>query len=170
MKIGGNIVIGLIIACSPVSSQAQVPHILGTWKLNIAASKMAGPPPQSEVRSYRLTQDGVLIGVAVTIDAQGQPNFLQFAAKPDGKDYPEFSTASAARYLIDRTPPQRTYAEKPTADPHRVQWIDKAGGRVLAAGQKWVSGDGKRLSFTVDAKDEQGRAIQHLYVFDRTGP
>jgi hypothetical protein len=169
VKIRRNRLIGLLIACSPVVS-AQVPHVLGTWKLNIDASKMEGPAPQSEVRSYRLTQDGVLIGVAVTVDDRGQPNFLQFAARPDGKDYPEFSTGSAAQYLIDRTPPPRTYAEKPTADPHRVRWIDKAGGRVLAAGEKWVSKDGKRLSFTVDAKDERGRPIQYLYVFDRTGP
>ncbi len=170
MKLGVNIVIGLLIACSPLLSSGQVPYIIGSWRLNIAASKMQGRAPQTEVRSYRLTAEGVLIGVAVTIDDRGQPNFLQFAARPDGKDYPEFSTGSAAQYLVDRTPPPRTYAEKPTADPRRVQWTDKAGGRVPAAGEKWVTKDGKRLSFTVDEKDEQGRAIRYLYVFDRTGP
>src|SRR5262245_7124739 len=92
MKIAASLVASLIIACSSGVSHAQVPAVLGTWKLNIAASKFPGPPPQTHVRSYRLDKDGVLVGVAVIVDAQGRPNFLQFAAKVDGKDHPEFST------------------------------------------------------------------------------
>ena len=170
MKIPARWLVGLCLAGSALAAQAQVPYIVGTWKLNVAASRLDGPAPQSEVRSYRLSPDGVLIGVAISVDDRGRPGFLQFAARPDGKDYPEFSTDSAARYLIDGTAPPRTYAEIPTADPYKVRWVDKAGGRVLASGEKWVSRDGKRLSFTADAKDQQGHPIQYLYVFDRTGP
>jgi hypothetical protein len=36
-------------------------------------------------------------------------------------------------------------------------------------GEKWVSTDGKKLSFTADTKDQQGKDRQLLYVFDRTG-
>jgi hypothetical protein len=128
------------------------------------------PAPQTHVRSYRLADDGMLIGVAVIVDAQGRPSFLQFAAKIDGKDYPEFNTDSAAKYLSDGTKPPRTYAEIPTADPLKVKWVDKMGGKLLFAGEKWVSPDGKKLSFTVDTKDEQGKDVQYLYLFDRTGP
>ena len=28
---------------------------------------------------------------------------------------------------------------------------------------------GKKMSFTVDTKDQQGKDVQYLYVFDRTG-
>ena len=56
----------------------------------------------------------VAIQVTFIVDAQRRPSFLQFAAKPDGKDYPEFSTESAAKYLIDGTTPPRTYAEIPS--------------------------------------------------------
>ncbi len=38
---------------------------------------------------------------------------------------------SAAKYLSDGTPPPRTYAEIPTADPRKVKWIDKMGGKRL---------------------------------------
>ncbi len=170
MKIAASIIAGLILGCGARASHAQVPAIVGTWKLNVAASKFPQPAPQSEVRSYRLTDAGVLIGVAVNIDAQGRPNFLQFAAKPDGKDHPEFDTRSAAEYLADGKAPVRTYAEIPTADPRKVHWIDKAGGKIISSGEKWVSGDGKQLSFTVDASDPKGNKVQYLYVFDRTGP
>ena len=103
MKIAAGILTGLCLSCGSWAVHAQVPAVLGTWKFNIKASKFPGPAPQMEIRSYRLTDGGVLIGVAVNIDAQGRPNFLQFAAKPDGKDYPEFDTASAAKYLADGT-------------------------------------------------------------------
>ena len=170
MKIAACIVVGLLIAGSFGVSHAQVPAVLGTWKLNVPASKLPpGPPPQTQVRSYRMTDGGILVGIAVTIDAQGRPNFLQFAAKLDGKDYPEFSTDSAAKYLSDGTAPPRTYAEIPTADPLKVKWVDKAGGKLLFSGEKWVSADGKKMSFTLDTRDQQGKDVQYLYVFDRTG-
>jgi hypothetical protein len=65
--------------------------------------------------------------------------------------------------------PPRTYAEIPTGDPLKVKWVDKVGGKLLFSGEKWVSIDGKKLSFTVDTKNEQGKDVQYLYVFDRTG-
>jgi len=164
MKIAARSIVALLIALGWSLSHAQVPAIIGTWKLNVEASKFPGPPPQTHVRSYRLGDDGVLIGVAVIVDAQGRPNFLQFAAKVDGKDYPEFSMDSAGKYLSDGTKPPRTYAEIPTNDPLRVKWVDKMGGKVLFSGEKWVSADGKRMSFTVVAKEGEA-----LYVFDRTG-
>jgi hypothetical protein len=170
MKIAASIIAALFFTWRPVASQAQVPFIVGTWKLNVAASKVPGPAPKTEVRSYRLTGNGVLIGVAVTGDAQGRPNFLQFAAKADGKDYPEFDTESAAKYLSDGAVPPRTYAQIPTSDPRKVRWVDKAGGEILVFGEKWVSLDGKTMSFTVETKNNQGKDAEYLYVFDRTGP
>jgi len=169
MKIAASLVATLVIACSSGALRAQVPAVLGTWKLNIEASKFPGPPPQTHVRSYRMAENGVLVGVAVIVDAQGRPNFLQFAAKVDGKDHPEFSTDSAAKYLSDGTAPPRTYAEIPTDAPLKVRWVDKQAGKLLFSGEKWVSADGKKMSFTVDTKDQQGKDVQYLYVFDRTG-
>jgi hypothetical protein len=169
MKIAAGIIAGLILACGSWASYAQVPAIIGTWKLNVAASRFPEPAPQAEVRSYRLTDGGVLIGLAVNIDAHGRPNFLQFAARPDGRDYPEFDTRSAAEYLAQGKAPFRTYAEIPSADPLKVHWVDKADGRIISSGDKWVSKDGKLLSFTVDATDPKGNKVQFLYVFDRTG-
>lgn len=156
-------VAALAIASLSAPAPAQVPYIEGTWRLNVAASHLAGPPPQSHVRSYRMGPDGVLVGLAVVVTPNGAPNVLMFAAKPDGRDHPEFDTQTAARYLADGSAPPRTYAESPTQDDHRVRWVDKAGGRILASGEKWVSPDGKTMSFTVDGTEE-------LDVFDRTGP
>lgn len=169
MKVTSCIVAALLIACGSAGVHAQVPAIIGTWKFNPEASKFPGPAPQTHVRSYRLAEGGVLIGVAVVVDAEGRPSFLQFAGPVDGKDHPEFNTESAAGYLSAGTPPPRTYSETPTSDPLRVKWLDKMNGKLLFSGERWVSADGKRMSFTLDTKDPQGKDVQFLYVFDRTG-
>jgi hypothetical protein len=161
--------IGLLLACFSITAQAQVPHVVGTWQLDVAASRLPGSAPQIHVRRYSLTADGMLVGTAVVVDSHGRPSFLQFAAKPDGGDYPEFDTSTAAQYLIDGSTPARTYAERPI-DSHTVEWVDKVHGEVVASGRKWVSADGQTLTFTVDAQNERGEAVQYLYVFDRTGP
>ena len=149
---------------------AQVPYIEGTWKLNVKASHFPGPPPQTHVRSYRLGPDGVLVGQAVVVEANGAPRFLIFAGKLNGQADREFDTQSAAQYLADGTIPPRTYTESPTPDDHRIKWVDRIGDRVLFSGERWVSPDGKTMSFTVLPPDNNDPAAQQLYVFDRTGP
>jgi hypothetical protein len=160
-------VVGLVSAVvGPRAAQAQAPYIVGTWNLNVAASHLPGPPPQVHVRRYSLAPDGTLVGLAIVVDAAGSPYFLQFAAKADGKDYAEFDSRSLAALQIDGTQPNATYAET-TVDSHTVEWVDKQGGKVTAHGRKWVSADGKTLSFTAEGTNGRGEAQTFLFVFDR---
>ena len=41
--------VALLLAWAAVA-EAQVPHIIGTWTLNVAASRLPGPPPRTHVR------------------------------------------------------------------------------------------------------------------------
>jgi hypothetical protein len=164
-----RIALALLLTCCSIPAHAQLPHVIGNWKLNAAASRLPGPAPQTHVRRYSLAADGTLIGVAVVVDAQGNPGFLQFAAKPDGKDYPEFDARTAAQYLMDGSAPTATYAETPI-DSHTVEWVDKHEGRVTARGRKWVSADGRTLSFTALVKNERNEEVEFLFVFDRIDP
>jgi hypothetical protein len=158
---------GVLLTTAVLAADAQVPAVVGNWKLNVAASKLPpGPAPQTHVRRYSLAPDGTLIGLAVVVDDRGNPTFLQFAAKPDGKDYPEFDARTAAQYLMDGTPPPATYSETPV-DERTVEWVDKYEGRVTARGRKWVSEDGQTLSFTALVTNERGEPLELLFVFDR---
>lgn len=160
-------VVALSLTLCAGRAHAQAPHIVGTWKLNVAASHLPpGPPPQMHVRSYELADDGTLIGLAVVVNAQGHPSFLQFAAKPDGKDYAEFDSRSLAQLQIDGTKPRQTYAETPV-DSHTVEWADKRDGRVVAHGRKWVSEDDKTLTFTAIFRNDKNEEIEYRFVFDR---
>jgi hypothetical protein len=159
-------VTALSLALIAPQVHAQAPHIVGTWKLNVAASHLPGPPPQVHVRSYQLAPDGTLIGLALVVNAQGRPNFLQFAAKPDGKDYTEYDSLSLAQLQIDGTKPTTTYSETPI-DARTVEWTDKRDGRVVSHGRKWVSEDGKTLTFTALATNANNEQIEYRFVFDR---
>ena len=157
--------VALVFAWAAVA-EAQTPHIIGTWTLNVAASRLPGPAPRTHVRKYSQGPDGTLVGLAIVVDAEGNPDFLQFTARPDGKDYPEFNSLLLARWVVAGTKTPREYTETPV-DERTVVWADKFEGRVVASGRKWVSPDGRTLSFTADSKNAQGQAVSFLYVFDR---
>jgi len=157
--------LALLLAWAAVA-EAQVPHIIGTWTLNVAASRLPGPPPRTHVRKYSLGPDGTLVGLAIVVDAAGNPDFLQFAGRSDGKDYPEFNSLILARWQVQGTKTPREYTERPV-DERTVEWADKVEGRVVASGRKWVSPDGRTLSFTADSRNAQGQPAPLLFVFDR---
>lgn len=156
----------LVLAMGSLPAHSQLPHILGNWQLNVAASRLPGPAPRVHVRRYSLASDGTLVGLAVVVDARGNPSFLQFAAHPDGKDYPEFDAGSAAQYLIDGSAPLATYAETPV-ESHAVKWVDKYQSRVIAQGNRSVSADGQTLSITAFFRNERNEEQEFLFVFDR---
>ena len=161
-----TVVLALLLGIASFDVEAQAPYIVGTWTLNVAASRLPGPPPRMHVRRYSLMDDGTLVGVAVFVDSSGNPGFLQFAAKPDGKDYAEYDSRALAAFQAGGVTSRRTYSETPV-DSHTVEWSDKLDGRVIASGKKWVSDDGRTLSFTQRTKNEKGEEVEVLFVFDR---
>jgi hypothetical protein len=158
----------LALACygAVSSANAQVPHIVGTWKLNIQASELLGPPPQSEVRRYSVTDGGYLVGLAVIIDAEGNPQFLQFAAKSDGEDYPEYSSNTLAAFQARGTPTPMAYSETPV-NAHTIEWFDKYEGQVYASGTRQVSEDGRTLTILGEIRNSRGETRRLRFVYDK---
>ena len=124
------------------------PLIVGSWKLNPAKSNQRVPPNYVEIRQYILRPDGFLVGLLITGTPQAY-HYLQFVARSDGKDYPEYSDQIVGDLVATGKPTSRTYAER-TVDDYVTEWIDKVGGRVTAQGKKTVSKDGMTLTITVD--------------------
>jgi len=141
----------IILLAALASAQeraADGPPIVGVWKLNVEKSTVRIPPDAIEIRQYNMRPDGFLVGLLIT----GTPrayHYLQFVAKSDGKDYPEYSDVIVSDWLAAGTPTPRAYAER-TIDEYTTEWIDKVNGRVTAQGKKIVSKDRKTLTITVD--------------------
>jgi hypothetical protein len=140
--------------------QAKTPLIVGIWKLNPEKSKLTLPPDFVEIRQYSLRPDGFLVGLLITRNAQGY-HFLQFTAKSDGKEYPEYSDPIVANMIATGQPTPRTYSEK-IIDDYTTEWTDKVDGRITGQGKKIISSDGKTLTITVD-----GAAASQPRVYDR---
>jgi hypothetical protein len=136
------------------------PLIAGTWKLNPEKSGMRLPPNSTEIRQYRLRPDGFLVGLLITANAQQGYHYLQFTAKSDGKDYPEYTDNLLADLMATGKETTRTYSEK-VIDDYVTEWIDKDSGRITAQGRKTISKDGNTLTVTVGNATSQGR------VYDR---
>lgn len=142
----------VLVAVSTVRAQ-DVPKIVGIWRLNTEKSKLPSMPAGwFEIRQYSLRPDGYLVGLLVTSNARGH-HYLQFTAKSDGRDYPEYSDDIVADMIAAAKPTPRTYAEK-TIDGFVTEWTDKVNGRVTASGRKIVSSDGQTLTITVDGSTQ----------------
>ena len=102
--------------------------------------------------------DGYLVGLLVTSSPRGY-HYLQFTAKSDGKDYPEYSDDIVAEMIAKGTPTPRSYSER-IVDEYVTDWIDKVNGRVTASGKKTVSQDGRTLTITIDGATQ-------VRVYDR---
>lgn len=150
-------------AGSPLRAQApasrSLPLIVGTWKLNPDKSKLQVPANHVEIRQYRLRSDGFLVGLLITSDPQGGYHYLQFTAKSDGKDYPEYTEALLADMVSAGKPTPRTYAET-VVDEYTTDWTDKVDGKIASHGKKIVSRDGNTLTVTVDGSSQK-------YIYDR---
>jgi uncharacterized protein (TIGR03435 family) len=152
----------VLVLASPAWSQERAvqdaPHIVGTWKLNLDKSTVRVPPGAMEIRQYNLRPDGFLVGLLISSNARDY-HYLQFVAKSDGRDYPEYSDQIVGDLVATGSPTRRTYAEK-TIDEYVTEWIDKVDGRITAQGKKIVSKDRQTLTITVDG-------VSQVRVYDR---
>lgn len=149
IQIAALLLTATTIAAAQAPAPAQ-PPIAGTWKLNPQKSGAQVPPDYVEIRQYRLRPDGYLVGLLFNGGGRGL-RWLQFTAKSDGKDYPEYSDAIVADMIAAGTRTPRTYAETKT-DDYTTVWIDKVDGRITAQGKKIVSQDGQTLTITIDGQ------------------
>jgi hypothetical protein len=148
------------------TSLAQLPHVLGSWKLNGEASIYPGPLPQYQVRTYSSLEDDFLLGVVVTVDAQGKPDFLQVAARPDGRDYPEYDSFLLAQLQMSDKRTAATYSEQPV-DDRTVAWVDKMNGVAYITGTRQVSEDGRSLVIEFAVRNPEGETQEFRLVYDK---
>ena len=158
---------GLALGCCGEAG-AQVPHILGSWQLNPEASRVPGGVPEglSDTRVYSLRDDGYLVGLAISIYPNGVANFLQFAAKSDGKEYPEYETSTLAELQVSGTATPMTYSET-VVDEYTVAVTDKRGGIITGQGTRSVSEDGGTMTVRFVAPGPGGQGSTMVLVYDR---
>lgn len=137
--------IGLSAADDPFS---------GTWKLNLAKSKLPPPLVQSQIvrieanaESIRMTED--------IVDAEGKPVHITLEARFDGKFYPVKGSHLADAVSFRRVD-RRTLESKVQKD-----------GKVVETEKVVLSRDGKSMTATFTGTDSKGAKITGVAVVDR---
>ena len=151
-----------------VVAPAQVPQVLGVWELDVKASEL----PKSlfpaglisERRSYYQRDDGYLSVLAIRVNGNGTPDFIQVVARSDGKDYPQYQSAPLADWLVNGTRSPFTYSET-IIGPNTAEVIAKRNGQVSNRGTRTISADGKTMTLKVEAVSPDGQKIPLVLVF-----
>jgi hypothetical protein len=146
------------IAASAAAQSKDDPS-LGTWKLNVARSKFTpGPPIKGDTRSYEVNDEGWLIVTTETIQPDGRRTGVRFAAKFDGRAYPQIGRFAATVTLITYQPVDKLtlkYTQRDTS------------GKVLSTNTRTVSADGKTMTIEQRSTDDQGRPSVNVELFER---
>jgi hypothetical protein len=136
--------LGLFAAESPFS---------GTWKLNLAKSKLPPPAPTSETIVVDADDNGLKLTDDIT-DDKGQSMKVSYEAKFDGKDYPVTGDPAADSVSFQRL------------NANTLKSTVKKDGKVSYTDTTVVSKDGKVS--TVDFTDySQAKPAKGSAVYDK---
>jgi hypothetical protein len=149
------VVTALVAAIAIFAATATADEHSGTWKLNPAKSRYSlGPAPKNLVETIALDENHYQVDANGTA-ADGKPLHIEFNAKFDGKDYPMIGV------------PWADVVSVKWIDAHTPQAIQKKGGQVTITITCKVSTDGKTRTCTLKGKNDQGRNVRNLVVFER---
>jgi hypothetical protein len=133
----------------------QTDPAVGTWKLNAAKSKYTpGPMPKSNTITITAVANGLHV-VAKGEDAAGRPTGIDYTATYDGKDAP-----------VKGAPAYDAVSAK-RVDANTTEQIRKKEGKSVQTMTRKISADGKTMTVTTRGKDESGRTINTVAVYDR---
>jgi len=146
--------LALTIVAAPATSLAQQAKI-GNWKLNVTKSTYPRKPPQNVTRQYEDLGCGFVLSTHQGVDADGEPYFVQYVAKTDGKDYPLSIRGSRTINSINLS----------RVNERAVAYELKVDGKVTAHGTTTVSNDGNTLTIaTTPVNTTEGAEVE---VFER---
>src|SRR5215813_8222145 len=144
-----------LVATSSLSTFAQTDRIIGTWKLNLAKSKISpGPPLKSQTLTYEAVGQGLKVTVKGT-DAEGKPVESQFTANFDGKDYPVSGNPDYDMTTLKRI------------DAYKTEYTKKKAGKVVQTTTRVVSKDGKTMTLTEKGVNAKGEKLSNTAVYDK---
>ena len=126
----------------------------GTWKLNLAKSKLQPPLPKSQTVTIQVSGNAIRVREEVVAE-DGQTMVVTVDAKFDGKDYPINGSPVA-----DQVAYQRVSART-------IKGTAKKAGKIVVREMATVSRDGKTLTGSYSGTDAEGKKISGTAVFDK---
>jgi hypothetical protein len=142
----------VLLFVSAVVFVAQTNHstpFTGTWKMNLAKSKFSpGPPPQSQ--TVTIAPDGTF--TVERVDAQG-------------KSYKTSHPWSGGAEVPVEGVENETMISKIQGHTADDTW--KIRGKTIQTVHAVVSPDGRTITATIQATDNQGRPVHNVVILDK---
>jgi hypothetical protein len=158
IRIGLTALLTLTLAATE-SAQSKDDPSIGSWKLNVAKSTFTpGPPIKGDTRSYEVNDAGWLVVTTETIQPDGSRTGVRFAAKFDGKPYPQIGRFAPTVTLITYEPVDKLTLKYTQRD---------SGGKVVSINTRTVSADGKTMTIEQKTTDDKGRPVVNMELFER---
>jgi hypothetical protein len=146
-----RVVLAVLVLC--MAALAAESPFSGTWKLNLAKSKLPPPAPKSETAQVVADDNNLHMKDAIT-DDKGQAMTVTYDAKFDGKDYPVTGDPNSDSISFQRV------------DANTIKGTGKKAGNVVSTATIVVSSDGKTT--TVDFVDSsQGKPQSGTAIYDK---
>jgi len=144
----------VVVSLGQASAQSNVPGV-GSWKLNVAKSKLGSEPmPQSITSKIEAVGQSTKM-TGVRIGADGIRSEAQYTAKFDGKDYPIKGSANADTISLKRI------------DARTIERTDKKAGKVVETSITVFSEDGKSSITTGKATNARGDDFHFVIVNEK---
>ncbi len=144
-------------------SRAQQDPFAGTWKLNVAKSKMQkNTASQKETLVLKVTGDEESV-VTDALTADGEPEVMKYTARYDGKVYPGTTTIRGKTVKE-----QKMNVVLRKIDARTRERLSMDNGKVVSRAHRVLSEDGKTLTSTIIAIDKDGKeSVRETRVFER---
>jgi hypothetical protein len=134
---------------------AAADPIIGTWKMNVAKSKISpGPAPKSVTSTYTMDGDWVVLKTT-GVDSDGKPIARNNRVKWDGKQYPYDGPNGRGQIAVTKI------------DDHTTQSVTTLDGGGKITTRTVISQDGKTRTQTSTGVNSKGQKVNSVAVFDR---
>ena len=151
-----NVTLGLTLL-SLTATLLAADAFTGTWKLNVAKSKLSAGTEVKEV-TVVITEQGDSLGVDVKgIAGDGTPISVKYTlpAKGGPVSYTEGAPPSGATAMTKRV------------NATTIDSTSSVNGKEVGSTHTVIASDGKSLTRVVKGMDAQGKAYQNTEVYER---
>jgi len=128
---------------------------VGTWKMNVAKSKVNPPPIAKSVTMKVMPKSDGFTWITDLVPNDGQALHMEWSGKFDGKDYPATGDPNADTYALKKI------------DPNTIVEVDKKAGKEVGNWRLVISKDGKTQTQTGKYKDEKGQEFTVTAVLEK---
>jgi hypothetical protein len=153
LLISATLIFVLVLTLASIAFAAD--PFIGTWKLNVAKSKMEPSQMPKSVTHKNVAQGNGIKTTFDGVDAQGKEFHSESAGVWDGKDFPVKGDPGADRIALKKV------------DANTVNVVAKKAGKEVGTYRTTITKDGKTMTMIFKGKDDKGQERSYTQVWDR---